>query len=161
MTAWVWPTACSIGWAPLAVVAACLAGVSALAANAATSFPVALLGVGAGAVAAAQVAGMRDPAASLLAAVPTSAAVRRARRLVMLVPVALGVWVATAGGPVPGLLALTATGLAVAVWAGVPQGVAVPLAWVILAAAGGFAWELRPELVTVAATAALWAGRNR
>ena len=139
MAAWVWPTARSIDWAPLAVVSACLAGVTVWL----DRWPADLLGIAAAAVAAAQVAGLRDPAAALLSALPTSPAVRRARRLAMVVPVALAVWLATAGGPVLGLLALTAVGVAVSVRAGVPLGVAAPLAWVILAWAGGFDWELR------------------
>ena len=52
-----------------------------LVADGAGSWPVGLLGIAAAALAAAVVAGLRDPAAALLAAVPTSAAVRRARRL--------------------------------------------------------------------------------
>lgn len=160
MTAWLWPTVRSISWAPLAGVAACLAVVAALAAYDG-AWPSSLTGLAAAAVAAAVVAGMHDPAAALLSAVPTSAAVRRARRMVLLVPAGLGIWVATAGGPVLGLLALTAAGLAVAVWVGVPLGVAAPLAWAIAAYAGELDWELRPELVTIAAGAALWAGRNR
>lgn len=139
MAAWVWPTARSISWAPLAVVAACLLGVTLWV----DRWPAELLGVAAAAVAAAQVAGLRDPAAALLSALPTSSAVRRARRLIMLVPIALGLWLATADGPVLGLLALTAVGVVVSVRAGVPLGVAVPLAWAILAWAAGFDWELR------------------
>lgn len=139
MTAWVWPTARSISWAPLAVVAACLAAVTAWL----DRWPADLVGIAAAAVAAAQVAGLRDPAAALLSALPTSTGVRRARRLAMLVPVALAVWLTTASGPVAGLLALTAVGVAVSVRAGVPLGVAVPLAWVVLAWAAGFDWELR------------------
>ncbi len=139
MTAWVWPTARAISWAPLAGVAACLAAVTVLA----DPWPASAVGVAAAALASAQVAGLHDPAAALLSASPTSAAVRRVRRLVMLVPAALGVWLATADGPVAGLLALTAVGVAVSAWAGVPLGVAVPLAWAILAWAAGFDWELR------------------
>ncbi|HEU5038918.1 MAG TPA: hypothetical protein VFT70_18065 [Nocardioides sp.] len=143
MTAWVWPTARSISWAPLAVVAACLAAVTVAVDRWVGRWPADLLGIAAAAVAGAQVAALRDPAATLLSALPTSPAVRRARRLAMLVPVALAVWLVTAGGPVLGLLALTAVGVAVSVRAGVPLGVAVPLAWVVLAWAGGFDWELR------------------
>lgn len=138
MTAWVWPTARSISWAPLAVVTACLAAVSV----AVDRWPVGLLGFAAAAVAGAQVAGLRDPAATLLSALPTSAGVRRARRLGMLVPAAVAVWLATVTGPVAGLLVLTAAGVGVQVRAGAALGVAVPLAWVVLAWAGGFDWEL-------------------
>ena len=138
MTAWVWPTVRSTSWAPLAVVAACLAAVTAWL----DRWPANLVGIAAAAVAAAQVAGLRDPAATLLAASPTSAAVRRVRRLVLLVPVAVGVWLGTVDGAVVGMLALTAVGVAVSTWAGVPLGVAVPLAWAVLARAAGFDWEL-------------------
>jgi hypothetical protein len=139
MTAWMWPTARSICWSPLAVVAACLGAVTAWL----DRWPADLVGVAAAAAAAGQVAGLRDPAAALLSASPTPAAVRRARRIVMLLPVALGVWLATVDGPVAELLALTAAGVAVSSRAGVPLGVAVPLAWAILAWAAGFDWELR------------------
>ena len=138
MTAWMWPTARSISWAPLAVVAACLGALTAWL----DRWPADLVGIAAAAVAAAQVAGLRDPAAAVLAASPTSAAVRRVRRLMMLVPVAVGVWLGTVDVALLGLLALTAVGVAVSAWAGVPLGVAVPLAWVVLAWAAGFDWEL-------------------
>ena len=45
-------------------------------------------------MAAAVVVGLRDRAANLLEAVPTSAEVRRARRLTLLVPVGIAVWLA-------------------------------------------------------------------
>lgn len=139
MTAWVRPTMRSIGWTPLVGVAACLALVTVWA----DRWPEDLVGVAAASVAAAVVAGLADPAAALLAAVPTSAAVRRARRLALLVPAGCAVWLGTAHGHVLGLLALTAVGVAVSVWAGVPLGVAVPLAWAVLAWSAGFDWELR------------------
>jgi hypothetical protein len=139
MTAWLRPTARSIDWAPLAVVVACLGTVTLWL----DRWPAELVGVTAGAVASAQVAALRDPAARLLSASPTSAAVRRARRLALVVPVALGAWLATVDGPVLGLLALTTVGVAVSVWAGLPVGVALPLAWAVLAWAAGFDWELR------------------
>ena len=139
MTAWVWPTARTISWLPLAGVAVCLATVTLWL----DRWPASLIGIAAAAVAAAEVAGLRDPAAALLAAVPTSAAVRRARRLGLLVPAAVALWLPTVGDSVVGLLALTAVGVAVSVRVGVPVGVAVPLAWAVLAWAGGFDWELR------------------
>ena len=174
MTAWVWPTARTITWTPLAGVAGFLAAIAACVALVG-AWPVGLLGLTAAAVAAAVVAGTRDQAAALLAALPTSVAVRRARRLALLLPAGLAVWVAWIGvghrwvpglgWPLAGLVALTATGLAVSVWAppslGPAAGAAVPLAWVITAWVGGFAWEREPEIVTVAAAVALWVGRNR
>ncbi|MFC7492797.1 MULTISPECIES: hypothetical protein [unclassified Nocardioides] len=160
MSAWLWPTIRSISWVPLAGVTACLAALAALA-EYAGAWPASMTGLAAAAVAGAIVAGMRDPAAALLSAVPTSVAVRRARRIALLVPAGLGVWLALVGGSLLGLLALTAAGLAVSVWASVPLGVAVPLLWVIVARAVEHDWDLRPELVTVAAGAALWMGRDR
>jgi hypothetical protein len=139
MAAWWWPTVRSISWVPLAGVSAFL-GVLALWLN---SWPEDLVGMAAGAVAAAVVAGLHDPAAALLSAMPTSAAVRRARRLALIVPVAFAVWIATADGPVVGLLVLAAAGVAVSVRAGVSLGAAVPLVWVIFAWAADINWELR------------------
>ena len=174
MPVWVWPTARTISWTPLAGVTGCLATAAACVALVGV-WPVGLLGICAAAVAAAVVAGTRDQAAALLAAVPTSVAVRRGRRLALLLPAGLAVWLTWigvghrwapgVGWPLAGLVALTATGLAVSVWAppalGPAAGAAVPLAWVIAAWVGGFAWEREPEFVTAAALAALWAGRNR
>lgn len=139
MAAWWWPTVRSISWAPLAGVSACL-GVLALWLN---TWHEDLVGMAAGTVAAAVVAGLHDPAAALLSAVPTSAAVRRARRLVLIAPVPLAVWIATVDGSVLGLLVLAAAGVAVSVRAGVPLGAAVPLVWVLFAWAADINWELR------------------
>jgi len=168
----------------MAGVAVALAGVSVLA-GVLGSWPVSLLGIVAAALAAAVVAGLRDPAAALLAAVPTSEAVRRARRVGLLVPVALLVWLAylsaghqllaAPGWPMGMLTALTATGLAVAGWAptrvAVTAGVVVPLLWVAAARASHgldasvaevlLAWQHHPWIVTAAAVAALLMGRNR
>jgi hypothetical protein len=120
-----------------------------------------------------------------LAAVPTSAAVRRERRLVLLVPAGLAVWLAylsTGQTPVPDLgwpvapvIALISAGVAVAVWAppaaGIVAGVALPIAWAsAVPPTGGlgegvsevlFAWHHHPWIVTVVAVAALLVGRNR
>jgi len=177
--AWLLPTARTVPWRPLIGVAGVLAVVAALSAYA-DQWPVALVGIGAAALAAAVVAGLSDPAAALLSAVPTSAARRRARRLVLLLPLGLGVWLAFAAlGRVvePGttwsvgeLCALTATGLAVAVWwpgrAAVGAGVATPLLWYAAARFGGLegdgadmllAWQHHPWIViAVATTAVLW-----
>ena len=182
--AWLIPTARSTSWQPMAGVAVVLTGLSALAVGVGR-WPDSLLGVVAAALAAAVVAGLRDPAAALLAAVPTSAAVRRARRIALLAPVALLVWLAylsaghellaAQGWPMGALAALTATGLAVATWAparvAVSAGVVVPLLWVVAARASHgldasvaevlLAWKHHPWIVTAAAVAALLMGRNR
>jgi hypothetical protein len=174
MPAWLSPTLRATSWCSLAAVAVCLAAATALSLQADT-WPTGLLGVVAASVAAATVAGLRDPAAALLSAVPTSAAVRRVRRLVLLAPAALAGWLAwvgvghhwvpALGWPVAGLAALTATGVAVAVWAPArleaAAGAAVPLTWVVTARSGGFEWDQHSELVTAAAGAAIWMGRNR
>lgn len=171
--AWLAPTLRATSWSSLAAVAGCLA-VAAVTAYP-DRWPAGLLGIVAAAVAAATVGGLRDPAASLLAAVPTSASLRRARRLLLLVPAGLAVWLGwlvaghhtlpSLGWPVAGVLALMATGIAVAVWApdrlAVAAGAAVPLAWVVTARSGGWEWDPQPELVTAAAGAAILIGRNR
>ncbi len=128
-------------------------------------------GIAAGAVAAATVAGLPDRAADLMAALPASAATRRAQRLVLLVPAAVVVWLGylwpgQTGAPGPGwplapMLALLATGIAV----GGAAGVAVPLAWSAAARVGGqldedladvlLAWQHHPWIVITAAVAAL------
>ncbi len=143
------------------------------------------MGSGQPRLSAALVAGLRDPAAALLAAMPTSSARRRARRLGLLVPAGLALWLAyiwvsnqadpAVGWPVGPAIALTATGLAVAVWAPerirVEAGVAAPLLWYAVARAGaeldGIAgevvagWQQHPWIVTAAACVALVLGRNR
>lgn len=139
MAAWLCPTMRSISWVPLATVSALLVVLGVWLER----WPEDLVGMAAAAVAAAIVAGLHDPAAALLSAMPTSAVVRQARRLVLLVPAALTVWLTTTGGPVLGVVALTAVGVAVSVRAGVPLGVAAPLAWVLFAWTAGFDWELR------------------
>jgi hypothetical protein len=143
MPPWMRPTVRAISWAPLAGVAACLALMTSLPAYDDIVLPASLTGIAASAVAASVVAGTQDPAAALLAAVPTPAAVRLARRLLLLVPTGAGVWALTVGGTLPGLLALTGVGLAVSLRAGVPLGVVAPLAWTALAWAAGFDWRLR------------------
>lgn len=170
MAAWVRPTLLSISWAPLAAVIACLTAVSALAALA-DGWPVGLLGLCAAAIAAALAAGLHDPAEALLAAVPTSPAVRRGRRLLALVPVGLAVWlgwlaighrwVPGLGWPVAGFAALGVVAVAAATWGPTWLGAGLPLAWAALALAAGLDWELHAELVILAAAAALWTGRNR
>jgi hypothetical protein len=182
--AWLAPTARAVPWQPLVGVAACMLGVVTLA-TLRGSWPVGVLDVAAAGMAAAVVAGLRDPAADLLSAVPSSAARRRARRQLLLVPAGLGLWLAylTAGNlvspdlgwPLGPAVALVATGCAVAAWMpdrlAVEAGVAAPLLWVALArAANGLddsvpaalsAYRDHPWIVTAAALAALLIGRNR
>ena len=184
MTAWIVPTARAVGWLPLAVVAGLLVGTSALAAYA-DRWPPQMMGIAAGAIAAATVAGLQDPAADLLSAVPTAPAVRRSQRLVLLMPAALAAWLgylwpAQSGTPAPGwslppLLALLATGVAVAALlpppAAVAAGVATPLAWAAAGRVGGrleddlagvlLTWQHHPWLVITAALAALAWRKNR
>ncbi|HSO65461.1 MAG TPA: hypothetical protein VLQ78_10205 [Ornithinibacter sp.] len=182
--AWLAPTARAVPWQPLAGVAACLVVVCALAA-ALDSWPVGVLDVAAAGLAAAVVAGLRDTAEDLLSAMPTSAATRRTRRQVLLVPAGLAVWLAYLGAghlwapelgwPIGAFVALVATGSAVAVWAprrvAVEAGVAAPLLWLALARVGTaldpqyahvvFAFEHHPWIVTAAAVTATLMGRNR
>lgn len=142
MAPWLWPTARATTWAPLAGVAACLAVLTSLPAYDDLPLPASLTGVAAAAVAAAVVAGTHDPAAALLAAVPTPAPVRLAHRLLLLVPTGLAVWMLTVGGTLLGLLVLITVGLSVSLRAGVPLGAVVPLLWTVLAWAAGFDWRL-------------------
>ncbi len=182
--AWVVPTARTIPWTPLAGVAVCLATVILVAAYADRWLP-GLLGVAAAGLAAAVVAGLRDPAEALLAAVPTSAAVRRARRQAMLLTAGSALWLAylaagqllepSLGWPLGPVTALTATGLAVAAWApdrvAVEAGASAPLLWYAATQAGGdtegeltkvlFAWQHHPWLVTATAVTAVLTRRNR
>lgn len=182
--AWVAPTVRAVPWQPLGAVALCLAGVV-LAATVRGSWPWGVLDVAAAGLAAAVVAGLRDPAADLLAALPTSAARRRTRRLLLLVPAGLGTWLAylavgnaltpELGWPVGPAVALVATGCAVATWAparvAVEAGAAAPLLWMGVArATNGLpepvtvlasGYEQHPWIVTLAALAVTWMGRNR
>jgi hypothetical protein len=181
---WLLPTARATSWQPMAGVAVAMTGVSVLAGGTGR-WPASLLGIVAASLAAAVVAGLRDPAAALLAAVPTSAAVRQARRVALLAPVALLAWLAylsagpellaAHGWPIGMLAALTGTGLAVAGWApagaAVSAGVAVPLLWLAAGRASHgldasvaevlLAWQHHPWIVTAAAVAALLMRRNR
>ena len=184
MTAWVVPTARAIGWSPLALVGLLLVGLSAVTAYAG-SWPVALLGIACAAVAAGVVAGLRDPAAALLAAVPVPPWTRLLHRLVLLVPAGVAVWLAYLwpaqtevpglGWPVAPVLALAACGAVVADrapgWLGATAGVGVPLLWAAVGLVAGpldedvaelvLPWLHHPWLVITAATAALFWGRNR
>jgi hypothetical protein len=182
--AWLVPTARAVPWQPLAGVAVCMVAVVALA-TARGSWPVGVLDVAAAGLAAAVVAGLRDPAADLLSAVPTSASRRRARRQLLLVPAGLAMWLAylaagnlmspDLGWPVGPAVALVATGSAVAAWMpdrfAVEAGVAAPLLWMaVVRASNGLddsgttvltAYQDHPWIVTVAAVTALLMGRNR
>lgn len=181
--AWVVPTARAIPWTPLAGVAACLAATTAVAVHTGT-WPLGILGIASAALAAALVAGLRDPAAALLAAVPTSPARRRARRQALLLPAGLAVWLLSVwaarqwepavGWPLGPLAALTATGFAVAAWVpdriSLEAGVAAPLLWYAAARAGDVgrnpteqfvAWQHSPWIVTTAALTALLIRRDR
>lgn len=185
-SAWVAPTLRATQWRPLLSVTGCLALLAATAALLEQWSPV-LVGLGAATLAAAVVAGLWDRAAELLAAVPTSEPVRRARRLLVLVPAALAAWLgyvavgelATGSGwPVGPFAALLATGIAVAGCAprrtAVTSGASAPLAWVGLALLPlgledaparardvVLAWQLHPWTVTaVAAVVVLVAART-
>jgi hypothetical protein len=138
------------------------------------------LRLGAAAVAAGTVFALHDPAAVLLAALPTSAMTRRLLRVGLVAAVVLPAWLLVAGvlpGPGNGLLpllALTTTGLALATW--LPAGpvalaASAPLVWVavsellgdVLGPAGTAAawWHTRPLLVVAVACGCLVAGRHR
>lgn len=182
--AWLVPTVRAVPWQPLAGVAVCLLGVAAVA-GLRGSWPVGVLDVAAAGLAAAVVAGLRDVAADLLGAVPTSAARRRARRQLLLVPAGLAIWVAylavgnlvspDLGWPIGPAVALVATGCAVATWVperlAVEAGVAAPLLWMSVARVSTgldesvrtvpAAYQDHPWIVTAAALAALLMGRNR
>jgi hypothetical protein len=149
-----------------------------------------LLALAAATVAAGALAGLHDPAAALLSAVPTSAGRRRVHRLALLVPVAAVAWTGllaaarlddgwSAGWPMGPLVALLVTGIAVATWApegwAVPAAVAVPPAWAVLdrllgqsdGIGGWFAddvlsvWVVHPWAVVVLAGAAAVVGWRR
>jgi hypothetical protein len=142
-----------------------------------------LLGLAAATVAAGALAGLHDPAAALLSALPTSTARRRAHRLALIVPASAVAWAGllaaahlddgwSAGWPWGPLAALLMTGIAVATWApddwAVPAAVSVPLAWTVLDrvvgesddASGWFAdwvlsaWNVHPWAVVACAGAA-------
>ena len=183
--AWVAPTARAVPWQPLAGIGTALVGVSAVATYA-DRWPVTLLGLAAAGVAAATVAGLHDPAAALLAAVPTSAARRRAHRVALLAPVALLIWLGYVavghhwypglGWPLGQVTALATTGLALAAWwpadrtdVRVGAGVAAVLLWYAVARPGLvddhaevlLAWQHHPWIVSAVAVAALLVRRER
>lgn len=175
------PTARAIRWAPLLGVSGLLLVVLLLARSA--DRPVDLvLALASAALAGVVVAALHDPAAALLAAVPVSAVQRRALRLTLVLPPVLGIWwFSTAisdsspgtDSPLP-LLALAATGVAVAVWSpphlGVLVGTFVPVVWFaldttvpgagVLSDVSGW-WHTAPWAVLAVALLALAAGRRR
>lgn len=132
------PTARSVRWAPPVLVAGLLLLVVGLAGTSDRPADT-VLAIAAAGLAATVVAGLHDPAATLLAAVPVSAMRRRMVRLALLGAPALLLWwalatlapAATHAGPGP-LLALASCGVCVAVWApatrAVVLGAATPVA---------------------------------
>jgi hypothetical protein len=140
-----------------------------------------VLSLGAGAMAAAMVHALGDPAAALLAAVPVSRAARRLLRLASAALVAVPLWLlatyllpgdGTALGP---LVALVAVGLAVATWLPVDRPVTVaagvPLLWVVLGEVLGdadgpvghvaLAWSDQPLAVAAVGAVLFVLGRHR
>lgn len=162
------PTARAMRWSPL-VVAAGLLLAAALLARAAGRPADTLLEVTAVTLASLLVAGLHDPAAGLLAAVPVSVSQRRGLRLGLALVPAVALWLALtsvvpAGSQAPSLLpllALAAAGAAVAAWApervGVLLGTFVPPAWFALAHVAGDGvvaevaawWRTEPAAVLV------------
>jgi len=172
------PTARAIRWGPAVSLAGVLVAATVLARSAGRPAD-AVLTIAAAGLAATVVSGLHDPAAAMLSAVPVSVMQRRVLRLALLGLPALAVWflldTVTAGrpsGPGP-LLALTACGVAVALWA--PQRRAVVLgasAPVALFALGRFLpdgaasdvvgwWMTDPWWVLAAAALVCIAGRRR
>ena len=124
------PTARAIRWAPAVCLAGVLVAVTVLARSAGRPADV-VLAIAAAGLGATVVSGLHDPAAAILSAVPVSVMQRRVLRLALLGLPALAVWflldsltAARLSGPGP-LLAVTACGVAVALWA--PQRRAVVL----------------------------------
>jgi hypothetical protein len=186
VNAWLVPTARATSWWPI-LATTCLLFIAGTLLRAIGASPAWLLNLGAAVLAAALVAGLYDPAASLLAAMPTSAARRRLRRLLFLTPAALAAWAGLVGlarlttpdwpfgwwiGPAA---ALATTGLAVAAWAPpdwqVVAGVAAPIVWYAVSQVSGdpgnligevaTAWEHHPWVVAGAATVLAIGGRDR
>lgn len=172
------PTARTVRWGPGAALAGLLVASAALTRYADRPADLVLMIAAAG-LAATVVATLQDPADALLAAVPVSAMRRRLVRLAVVGTPALAVWwlldslsTAQLSGPGP-LLALAATGVAVAVWApsrrAVLLGAATPVALFALrqvtptgTASDVVAWWLTdPWWVLAAATLLCVAGRRR
>jgi len=131
------PTSRAMPWRPLLASAGVTAAVLGLARGSGASVD-AFLAVASAALAGLVVAALHDPAASLLATVPVSAMQRRLLRLVLVTLPVLALWwtltliSGATSGPGP-LLALAASGVAVAVWVppdrGVLLGGCVPMGW--------------------------------
>lgn len=175
-----YPTVRAIAWAPLLAVSASLLGVAALL-RASDARPGPTLVLGAAAMAAAAVFALRDPAAALLAGVPTSAMARRLLRVGLVAAVALPAWLVVTlvlpgeGAALAPALALAVTGVAAATWLGgeaaVGPAAAVPLLWAgtgellgDLAGPVGDAlswWRTEPWYVVAVALALLVLGRHR
>ena len=172
------PTARAIRWVPAGALAGLLVVAAALARSAERPADV-VLAIAAAALAATVVAGLHDPAADLLAAVPVSGMQRRVLRVALVGVPALAVWwvldsltTARVSGPGP-LLALTACGVAVAVWApsrrAVLLGASAPVVLFVLHQATPpgtvsdvLAWWLtHPWWVLAAATLLCVMGRRR
>jgi hypothetical protein len=172
------PTARAVAWTPVAVVVAGLLAAAALV-RTADQPPGAVLTLGTAALAAALVFALRDPAADLLAAVPTSAFARSLLRAGLVAAVAVPGWLVVTW-LLPGselallpLLALAATGLAVATATPLRVGTAaaLPLVWATLAQFLGdvhglvgdaaTVWREHPAYVTLAALALLALGGRR
>jgi hypothetical protein len=175
------PTSRAIAWRPSAGIATLLVLVVTAVRGSAPSVE-AFLAVASAALAGLVVAALRDPAAGLLEGVPVSAMARRSLRLALVGVPVLSLWWAmtlVAGQPAaphgPGpLLALAASGVAVAVWwpsqRGVLVGGCVPLAWYALdrlvpwsgapSDVAGW-WRTEPWAVATVAVVVLVAGRRR
>ena len=175
------PTARTLAWRPLVGLASLLTIVLAVARGSGQSVD-ALLAVAAAALAGLVVAAMRDPAGTLLASVPVSVRQRQVLRLALVGLPVLALWWAMTqvAGPTAAphgagpLVALAASGVAVAVWwpshRGVLVGGCVPMAWYALdrfvpwsGVAEDVAGWWRTESWAVAAVAVLVlvAGRRR
>lgn len=136
------PTARAVSWTPLLAVG-CVLGVLAMVFSAWDTTSPTVLGLGAGAMAATLVLAWRDPAASLLAALPVSLFTRRLVRLVLTATVAVPLWLLVTlvlpgdGSALGPFLALSCAGLGVATWLPADRDVTVaavvPLLWATLA----------------------------
>lgn len=172
------PTVRAVRWTPGAALAGLLVASAVLARYPERPADV-VQAISAAGLAATVVAGLQDPAAALLEAVPVSAMRRRVLRLAVVGVPALAVWwlldtlsTARLSGPGP-LLALTAAGVVVAVWApprrAVLLGASTPVALFTLqqvlpsgTPSDVVAWWLTdPWWVLAAATALCLAGRRR
>lgn len=175
------PTSRTLAWRPLVGLATLLVLVLWAARGSGQSVD-ALLAVAAAALAGLVVAGLRDPAATLLATAPVSVMQRRVLRLALVgLPVLVVWWAMTqVAGPTAAphgagpLVALAASGGAVAAWwpshRGVLVGGCVPMAWYALdrfVPWSGVAedvagwWRTEPWAVAAVAVLALVAGRRR